>query len=429
MRVSFYECDITPPIGCFMWGHGTKKIAEDVFERLYAKAAVVEQDGEIMALVCVDTCALPEEMHDIVTKRIQEYTGIGPERVCICSNHTHNGAPVLDTPEVNCFGDAAYKDVFFRLTADAVILAYKRLGEEEAQATFGKSLVDDISFNRNGILTDGTYVTHIRGRENLVRPLGEIDPEVSVLTFEQAGKPVGAIINFACHQCCTGGIKGYSGDFSSEMSRVLKERYGNEFVSLFILGTCGDINHVNHDKNIELPRFWHREMGKRLAAAVQEAQTSAVRSEGSVAVIKEKIRIARRQATPEYMAKKLEELSQPGGSSLRLRNLIYYQAVNDKEYDELYVMGMKIGDTALYALPGEVYVQFGLDIKHASPFANNIVIENTNAYCGYIPTKNGFDECSLLYEASLSFHSCLIPEAGDMLVEKALEIGRELIGK
>ena len=428
MRAAFYECDITPPLGGFMWGHYHKVIAEDVIDRLYAKAAVIEQDGEIAALVCVDTCALPIEMHEIVTKRIYEYTGIAPERVCICSNHTHKGAPVSPSPEVNCFADEAYKDVFFRLTADAVILAYKRLGEQEAEAKFGKSQVTDISFNRDGILTDGTYVTHIRGRENLVRPLGEIDPDVSVLMFEKGGKPIGAIINFACHQCCpTTKVTGYTGDFSSPLSDLLKERYGKDFVSLFVLGTCGDINHVNHDINVEIPSDWYLEMGKKLAAATEEAMEHAEVSEGAVAAIKEEIRIPRRLPERAYVDKKLEQWLQQGKSLMRARNLVFYEASNDAEYSDLYVQGMKIGDVGIYALPGEVFVKFGLEIKEKSPFKNNIVIENSNSYCGYVPTMEAFDECSDLYETSLCFHSCLIPEAGDMLTGKALEIGKKLV--
>ena len=60
-------------------------------ERLYAKAVVVESEGELAAIVAVDTCIIPAEMHEIVTKRIHDYTGIEPGLVCIHSNHTHKG--------------------------------------------------------------------------------------------------------------------------------------------------------------------------------------------------------------------------------------------------------------------------------------------------------------------------------------------------
>ena len=143
MRAAFYECDVTPPLGGFMWGHYKEHRALDVIQRLYAKAVVIENNGELCAIVTIDTCIIPEEMHGIVTKRIYDFTGIKPEKVCIASNHTHLGAPVSDGAEVGCYADSTYKDVFFRLCADAVILAYGRL--EEVTLSFAEPVIDGIS--------------------------------------------------------------------------------------------------------------------------------------------------------------------------------------------------------------------------------------------------------------------------------------------
>ena len=45
MRASFYECDVTPPLGGFLWGHYREIYAQEVHNRLYAKAVVVEDQG------------------------------------------------------------------------------------------------------------------------------------------------------------------------------------------------------------------------------------------------------------------------------------------------------------------------------------------------------------------------------------------------
>ena len=65
MRAAFYECDVTPPLGGYMSGHYRKDLAEDVIDKLYAKALVVESDGELVAIVTVDTLIVPEEMREI----------------------------------------------------------------------------------------------------------------------------------------------------------------------------------------------------------------------------------------------------------------------------------------------------------------------------------------------------------------------------
>ena len=139
MKTAFYECDITPPLGCYIPGHYKDIRAVDVADKIFAKATVIENEGSIAALVCVDTVTLPAEMHDIVTKRVFEYTGIEPDRVCICCNHSHSGAPIESTPDIGCFADEAYKDIFFRLAADAIILAYKRL--DDAEVSFANTEV------------------------------------------------------------------------------------------------------------------------------------------------------------------------------------------------------------------------------------------------------------------------------------------------
>lgn len=425
MRAAFYECDITPPLGGYMWGHYRDVRAYDVYDRLYAKALVVEDCGEVAAFVVVDTCALPEEMHEIVTKRIQEYTGIAPERVCIASNHSHSGASVGTDPATESYADPTYKDVFYRLTADAVTLAYKRL--EEVEMKFGQTEVFGISFNRDFLREDGRYVTHGRGKPGIVRALDGMDPELPVLMFEKDGKPVGAIINFACHQDCLGNMRsGYSGDYSCILAKRLKEKYGNDFVSLFLLGTCGDINHVNPNETGEIPPLWYQHMGNVLADAVIKTAETAVPVAGGVKVLSKTIEIPRRLADPEVVRKTVVKWLSEGTSFMRARNLLHYEASNQKTSTELVIQGIQIGDICLTTLPGEVYTAIGQGIKKASPFERNIVVENCNKYCGYIPTKEAFAECSDLYESSLCFHSCLIPEAGEILQKEALDILKKL---
>ena len=425
MRASFYECDVTPPLGGFLWGHYKETYAKEVHNRLYAKAVVVEDEGDLACIVVIDSCTLPTEMHDIVTKRIFEYTGIPAEKVCISSNHSHWGAPISDSPEIGCYADAAYKDVFFRLCADAVILAYKRLDESDVK--FGTSMAPGLAFSRNFELTDGKYVCHGRGRDNIKRALSEPDEELPVLLFERDGKPFGAIICFACHQCTVGGEKvtGYSGDYASIMSLKLKEKYGNDFVSLFLIGTCGDVNHVNPDSNQPVTNY--KIIGTSLAGYFENSvKNSKPLTDIGVKSVKEYLRVPRRDATAEANRDRVAELSK-AKSMMRARNMLYYISKKEPEYTDLAVQCIKIGDTLIACLPGEVYTNFGKRIKKESPFKHTIVVENCNTYCGYIPTKEAFNpERDDLYETSLCYHSCHVPEAGDMITDKALELANKI---
>ena len=425
MRASFYECDVTPPLGGFLWGHYNEVYAKEVHNRLYAKAIVVEDAGEVAAIVVIDSCTLPPEMHDVVTKRIEEFTGISADKVCIASNHAHWGAPISDSPEIGCYADANYKDVFFRLVADAVILAYRRL--DEVTVKFGNSIAPGLAFCRNFELEDGKYVCHGRNRTNIKRALAEPDEELPILLFEKEGKPLGAIICYACHQCTVGGmsVTGYSGDYASVMSEKLKERYGRNFVSLFLIGTCGDVNHVNPDPNESVTNF--KIIGSALADFYENSKNAATElTEGGVKSTKEFVAIKRRDGSLDANLPKLKELAN-AKSYMRLRNMLYYVSKAEPEFTSLAVQCIKIGDTLIACLPGEQYTEFGKKIKAASPFKNTIVVENCNTYCGYIPSESAFDpERDDLYETSLCYHSCHVPEAGNILSDKAIELAEKI---
>lgn len=426
MKAAFYECDITPPLGGHMPGYYRPNPARDVFERLYAKALVVEDEGEYAAIVAIDTCEIDPSFTEAITKRVETYTGIRPSSVCIHAVHTHKGAPTEDRPEVGQYYDGAYTDVLLRLAADAITLAYRRL--ETAEVYFGKGYVNGISFNRNYLIEGGGAVSFGGNGKRVIGMLAGTDPELPVLSFFVNGRPIGALICFACHQDCTGDeVNGYSGDYSSALSAELKNVYGRDFVSLFMIGTAGDINHINPDVTVVRPPFWYREMGKRIAQEAVRVMADS-RSVGSgVAVAKELIRLKLRQADEEYVGKKLALWKTAYAGAMRTRNLLHYRDTNRAAYDELWLQVIRIGNTCLYIYAGEIYVNFGLALKKRSPYENCMVIENSNSYGGYIPTPEAFSPSYDLYETSLCEDSRHTPDAGALMTERLLEMGNALL--
>lgn len=425
MKAAFYECDVTPPIGGHLNGNASRDaIAVDVKDKLYVKAAVFEQDGEIAAMVGLDTCFVPDDIHDFVTKRVNEYTGISADKIMITSNHSHTGVPLVSNATLGITADEVYRDVFYRLVADAIILAYKRL--QNVEVKFGTSLVDDVSFVRNYETENGNYITHGRGRTDLVRPLGEIDPTLSVLMVESDGKQIGAIVNFALHQD-TVDEKAYSGDYSSILSKELKKIYGQDFVSLFLVGACGNINHMNPDINIPCKK--HQEIGERLAAGVIEAVSSSKSVGEGVLAIKDTLILKKR--TPDREAFKKELMNLVSSNYIfRAQMAMFYNAQRTSDTDEVFVGGVKIGNTCLYFLPGEIFSNYSFDLKKSSPFENNIVVENSNSRVPYIPSEElfideDFIEKNKIYEASLGTN-CHEKGAGRKIIEKATEIGNKL---
>jgi hypothetical protein len=421
-KFAFYEKDITPPLGGYLAGQYSAIFAEDVLDKLFVKAFAASDGENTIMLIALDVCVLPHDMYERVTERIKEYTGREPENVALCATHTHKGAPILDSPELNLFADAAYKDVLYRLTADCAILAYKRLGAGTIK--YVKGHVDSISFIRNYLMKDGSVRTNPGIRNpDIVKPLKEIDPDLcTLLFFFFLGKPAGAIVNFACHQDCVGGVDAYSGDYSSVLAGELKKAYGHDFVSLFVPGACGDINHFDVTKDTPANRYV--EMGKILAQEVQKSVKEAKEIKvNRLSSNREYITINKRPCDDDYFKEKMTFWLEHN-NTMCARNLLVYHSTNTEERSGVFVQSIKIGDALIYALPGEVFSWFGHYIKENSPSEFNIIATLSNGNTGYIPVREAF-KYPFLYETALCHHSCLDPEAGYIIVDKALELARK----
>jgi neutral ceramidase len=74
-------------------------------------------------------------------------------------------------------------------------------------------------------------------------------------------------------------------------------------------------------------------------------------------------------------------------------------------------------EVAVVGLPGEIFVDLGLAIKKASPFATTLVIELCQDAPGYVPTEKAFAEGS--YE---TVNSRVAPGGGEKLVATAIRL-------
>ena len=438
LKCAFYEREITPPLGSHLSGYANIRKADGLKDRLMAKASVFSNGEETVALIALDALHLENELRCEVAKRVSKYTGIPEKNVLVGAVHSHTGIPawkhVCDDEEVN-YSQEHYFDVFAKIIADCAILAYQRL--EETDAVFGIGNVDGISFCRNYIMKDEDPRTNPpRLSPDIVRPASPTDNEVPVL-FARAkdGTPLGAIVCFACHLDCVGGLE-FSGDYASELSRQLKKIYGDDFVTVFFMGTSGDINHFNVNVAEDAPDHY-RMMGRKLAGEVVKTLAFAEPVSGDVIRCGyEEIKIPRREVSDEKIAyaKHIVETVKeiPGtkiaadGTNKELyelmmsRKLLWFLETSPEIYD-IPLQFMQIGDVSFFAFPSEIYCHFGLDLKERSGAKKRIVATCCNGTYGYVPTRDLFYES--IY-SSRTGSSRLHTEAGYMMVDKLLELSK-----
>ncbi len=437
-KTGFYELDITPPLGGCMPGYFTERHAEGIKRPLFVHALAVEADGKCVIIVSVDALGLGEKVYKTAVQRIYEKTGIPEEQILIHATHIHTGGPIRDVEDPPYYKpDLSYYDVHTRKIADCAILAYQRLAP--STASFAKGEVHGVAFVRNFLMKDGSVRTN-PGRQNpdIVKPISENDPELpAMFFFDEQGNPKGLLVNFTLHHDCVGGML-YSNDYSGALANELKEAFGKDFITVFMNGTCGNINHV--DVNMPAPpdRDISGEIGKKLAEEVKRLYSVAEEFEiSSVAFKKERIMIPRHKISKEDIeeAKYLVETISLEGKSIDMSNpetdiykrakaarLLRFAELPD-EFDTP-VQAIRLGNAYLFAVPGEMFAQYGKYMKANSPSKVNFVAELANGGPGcYIPTPDAF--APSVYESQIP-SSSLVPEAGEMIAKCAVKLANEI---
>src|SRR5436305_6434477 len=81
---------------------------------------------------------------------------------------------------------------------------------------------------------------------------------------------------------------------------------------------------------------------------------------------------------------------------------------------------VRVGEAAVCANPAELFVEYGLAIRQASPARVTMISELTDGYAGYVPTRLAFTRGG--YETWPAPTSQLVPEAGDAIVSATQDL-------
>jgi len=429
--------DITPPTGYRMAGYFNERLNTGTANPLHAKAIALRQGDERAAVVLCDLIGVPAEVTSRARRQAAEKTGIAAANIIIAATHSHTGPLYFDALRKH-FHDLAVArsgadpqekvDYAAELTANIVkAVAAADAAAKPVRLEAGTAEQTGLSFNRRFHMKDGA-VRFNPGPLNpdIVRAAGPIDPQVGIVLVREAagGEPLAAVVNFALHLDTTGGTL-YAADYPFYLEQALRADLGEKFVLLFGTGTCGDINHIDVTRK---ERAASEVIGKTLAATVR-ARLPALKAiaRPALAVRSEVVRAPLQRYTPDEIAKARQDMAKVGTGDLEfLKQVEAYKILSVElrggETIPLEVQVLRLdGETAAVFLPGEVFVELGLAIKRASPFAATLVVELAQDSPEYVPTKKAFGEGS--YE---TVNSRIAPGGGEMLVEAAARLLKSL---
>lgn len=454
LMVGVEKADITPPAGFPRYGY-PPVMSTGILDPLLAKAMVFKQGDVKGALVVCDLLGIPRDLSRIVREKAAEKTGIPFQNITISSIHSHTSPGI--TAE---FKEYADREASGRLTeedqksyfsflidgvTEAIVAANANTVEVDIISGIGEA--PGISFNRRFLMTDGR-VRFNPGRLNskIVYPAGPADPRVHFAFFRKAGESsfISSLTVFSSHYV-RGGTE-FSADYPFYLQETYKEFFGDRFFSVFGLGPCGNINTSDplskapvEDSNDKV-----RDVGRRLAEAVREALPEGKKGKPDLAVASRTIYLPLQDYTEEEFkwSKEGKEPLYPESDFLETRRRLKisvwgvqpplemmrkYEAVPPSVSGEPWRLPVEIhafrldSRTAVVTMPGELFIEFGIDLKKRSPFSNTMLIELANADIAYMPTAQAFKEGG--YE---TVNSRLAPGSGEEMINVALEMLLEL---
>jgi hypothetical protein len=427
--------------------------ATEVHDPMQARCLALS-DGKTGLIFCiVDACAIPREICEKTKELASQKTGIPADQILISATHTHSAAAL--TPAFQSDPDPEYIAALPDRIAQGIIQAHANL--EPAEIGWGQGSDPTQVFNRRWLVKPGeSYENPFGGKGDRARmnpgyqsPLvsrsfGRVDPAVAVLAVRSAAdkRPLAVFANYSLHY--VGGFPAISADyfavFADEIGRRLKAgdaRYANKppFVGAMSNGTSGDINNVNFAG----PPPGPRQPGEQILVVAKGVAEAAMKAYDQIQfqqhvtldALAADIELAVRKPSADELQQArnlLETIPKDNDgqysnmSAIYARESVLLDAYPDRVPVKLQVL--RIGDLSIAAIPCEVFVDVGLDLKKRTPFQQHFTISLANGYNGYLPTAEHHSYGG--YETWRARSSYLEVEAAAKITNRLVEMLAQL---
>jgi hypothetical protein len=331
------------------------------------------------------------------------------------ATHTHTAVAIADLLGVD--EDPGYTEWVPLKIADAVELAVWRL--KPARVGFASVNEERITFNRRWHMKDGT-VRFNPGIENpdLVEPTGTIDPELAMMFVEATddGTPISAVANFSLHYIGTNNVNALSADYFGHFDQLMKRYLGDTCISLLWNAASGQINNTDFSGRTKWTASGHQQavkMANVLAGHfIVEKQLMEMHETLDLSGDLATLTFQRKRITDEDLKVAEQVLSVPQGTDHAYETgpfswvvgqpiphaLVDVYALECQRLAQLPaqmtapIQVIRLGEAAIVALPGEVFVETGMNIKSKSDANPTFLVSLANGYIGYICTDKALTQ-------------------------------------
>ncbi len=224
--------DITPPLGCPMWGYSARKEGADgVIDPLLAKVLILQSTETTVAMVSWDVC---EFQSPWLRVRMED---LGIDELLLLNSHTHSGPDLFRD-------DFPSKEKPWKRTVEERVLSAIGEAKKNMSPVFiaaGEGSIQ-LMYNRLRRDPDGLATTIFQNYDRI--PIGPVDPTVGVIRMtDERGAIRVVMVTYACHPVGLGSktLK-LSTDYVGPMYRKVEKEIGGDALCLFVQGGGGDMN-------------------------------------------------------------------------------------------------------------------------------------------------------------------------------------------
>jgi hypothetical protein len=396
IKAGYAKTDVTPREPVYMAGYDLRgKPSEGVHgnDKLYVRAVVFDDDSQRVAFVEGDVIEIRDT--DEFRRRIAGATGIPFANILLGDVHNHAA------PSPGIKGETKWEREFGEALIATVQKAAASLQPVRIAAGQGHSRIamnrrqvraqdadSFLTFDENArsqsfgkFQTDQPKQVHeFAGVMRLgANPGGEIDDAVDVVRIDAMdGKPLAAMIHYACHGTSLGGRNSkVSGEWMGRMQEYL-ERQAPGVGSIYLQGGAGDINPRvvggldGYRDNIEVTWALGEEIGREVVRVYRSLEPQPVTASIEVATAEILLPRAYRELFDDF----------------------HKTAVHAP------TTAVRMGDLMWVTFPGEMFHAIAQHVKRACPATHAFLMGYTNGYIGYFPEQKAFAEGG--YEPAVS---------------------------
>jgi len=394
VRLATFDVDATPPLHARMAFRPVTRLDELT---LRCRGVVLLAAEDPIVLCALDWIGIANGGHDAFREALAAAAGTAMERVAVHVVHQHD-APMCDFTgedvlrETGVAGPTALEGDFHREVIARAAAAVRAAVPEARPVThygFGAATVHEVASQRRILGPDGRVrVTRWSAMPDpalRAEPEGLIDPIVSVLSFWDGDEPVALLSSYACHPQSFYGRGIPSPDFPG-IARFMRGQDVNAALCVHFNGAGGNITAGKYNDGAEANRLI---LATRLATGMRQAFEATERRPLRPADVGWRSTPVDLPVATEIEAAALAAAGEKNPVKMACEIAWRRWVAAGRRID---VSCLRVGDTRMLHLPGELFVEYQLAAKAMRPDLHVMMAAYGNYGPGYIGTAVAYDQ-------------------------------------